>query len=63
MKPSDFGHLIRAKREAQGLSREKLAAVAGYSATTVQKAEMGKPVSAQTLADLAQAVGLDAKKG
>ena len=57
-----LGALIRARRESLRMSRETLAAKAGYSVTVVQRAELGKGkrVSAQTLADLAQAVGLEA---
>lgn len=56
-----LGHLIRTKREQLGWSREELAHKSGYSVTVIQRAETGKgkSVSAQTLADLAQAVGLE----
>lgn len=55
-----LGALIKARRQHLKMSLEKLAAKAGYSPTTVRKAEMGEKVPAQTLADLAQAVGLEA---
>lgn len=58
-----LGALIKARRQHLKMSIEKLAAKAGYSPTTVQKAEKGQKVPAQTWTDLAQAVGLDAKKG
>lgn len=57
-----LGPLIRARRVFLKMSREVLAAKAGYSATTVQKAEKGENVDPQTLTDLAQAVGLNASK-
>lgn len=62
MNTATLGHLIRAKREAQGLSRPELAELAKCSVSTVEKAEAGT-ASAKTLAKVAQAVGLDAKKG
>lgn len=59
MKPSTLGHLIRSKREAQGLSRPQIAELAKCSVSTVEKAEAGT-ASAKTLAKVAQAVGLEA---
>ncbi len=57
-----LGPLIRSKREQRGWSREELAHRSGYGVAVIQRAETGKgkPVTAKTLAELAQAVGLEA---
>ncbi len=50
-------HALRLARLGQGLSQEQLAAVAGSTPRTVQRAEAGRPVLPHTAAQLARALG------
>src|SRR5438067_12761121 len=50
---------IQVLRDARGWSQEELARAAGYSVKTIWKAEAGRPLKRQTLADIARALGVD----
>lgn len=50
------GKRLKEARLARGLSQQALSAMAGVSSTTVSKAEAGRPVSAETISALWQAM-------
>ena len=55
---AEFGRLVRAKREASGLSQEELAANAGLHRTYVGSVERGeRNISLVNIYRLAQALG------
>ncbi len=47
-----FGKLLRSRREAAGLSRSRVARLAGLSEATIKKLERGQMASKRTLLDL-----------
>lgn len=56
------GAEIRYRREQKGWGQEQLANTVGYSASTIQRVEAGKPTYLKTLADIAQALGCELKE-
>ena len=53
-----FGKRIRLLRDARCWTQRQLARVAGYSVKTIWKAEAGRALKRQTLADIARALGV-----
>jgi len=54
-----LGNRIANVRESRNMTQEKLASLAGYSERTIRKAETSKPVSLQTLCDIATALEIE----
>lgn len=65
MNPVEIGKLMRARRDALGLSRERLARLSGRSGTTIRKLENGTlgDLDVRTLDDLLDLVGLQLETG
>jgi transcriptional regulator with XRE-family HTH domain len=57
MHPS-HGKRIQLLRDARGWTQQELAQAAGYSIKTIWKAESGRRLKRQTLADIAEALGV-----
>lgn len=55
------GSEIRYRREQKGWGQEKLASTVGYSTSTIQRVEAGKPTYLTNLANIAQALGCELK--
>jgi transcriptional regulator with XRE-family HTH domain len=53
-----YGNRIRLLRDARSWTQQQLARAAGYSIKTIYKAELGRALKRQTLADIAQALGV-----
>jgi transcriptional regulator with XRE-family HTH domain len=59
----EFGKLLRSRREAAGLSRSRVARLAGLSEATLKKLERGQMASERTLLDLYSVHELGWRKG
>jgi transcriptional regulator with XRE-family HTH domain len=53
-----YGKRIRLLRDARCWTQQQLARAAGYSIKTIYKAEAGRALKRQTLADIARALGV-----
>ena len=53
-----YGRRIRLLREARCWTQQQLSRAAGYSIKTIWKAESGRALKRQTLADIAVALGV-----
>lgn len=60
--PSRIAERLKAHRAARALTQEDLAAQAGVGVATIQRAERGARLSADTIASLAAALDLDARE-
>lgn len=56
--PDDLGHLLRAQREASGLSKKELAQRAGKVREVIYRLEAGEDVTVSSLLAVLSALGL-----